>query len=164
VIRPARLEDADAIARIHIDAWRWAYRGLMPDQVLDELDLAKRADRWREILSKDETTTYVHAEPVVGFASVGASKEDPPGVAHLYALYQSPAVVGTGVARALLAECMRGVSEMTLYVLQGNERAIGFYAKHGFVADGQKDDPLGVHLRYRYIERPPSTSIVRPSK
>jgi ribosomal protein S18 acetylase RimI-like enzyme len=154
VIREAIARDADAIARVHIDAWRWAYRGLMPDRVLDELELGARAQKWRDILAKHETTTFVSCGPeVVAFASVGESKEEP-GVGHLYALYQAPAVVGTGVARALLGRCLRGWIEMTLYVLQGNERAIGFYAKHGFVPDGQKDgskdDPLGVHLRYRY--------------
>ncbi len=36
-IREARLEDASAIARVHIDAWRETYQGIIPDTYLAQL-------------------------------------------------------------------------------------------------------------------------------
>jgi hypothetical protein len=38
VVRRATLDDAPAIARVHVAAWQRAYRGQMPDAVLDGLD------------------------------------------------------------------------------------------------------------------------------
>jgi hypothetical protein len=45
-IRWASFEDARAIAAIHIASWHAAYRGLMPDEVLDALTIAKRERDW----------------------------------------------------------------------------------------------------------------------
>jgi hypothetical protein len=33
-IRPARVNDAPALGRVHVDSWRAAYRGLVPDSSL----------------------------------------------------------------------------------------------------------------------------------
>jgi hypothetical protein len=50
-IRRARDDDAAALARITATTWRSAYRGLLPDQVLDGIDVAEWAvarRRWLE--------------------------------------------------------------------------------------------------------------------
>ncbi len=51
-IRPATAMDADAIAKVHVTAWRESYSGLVPDLVLDALSVSSRAERWRRILSE----------------------------------------------------------------------------------------------------------------
>src|SRR5512142_1389502 len=58
-IRPATPEDAEGIARVHIETWRTTYRGLMPDSVLDNLSIEKQADRWDASLSNQRTSTVV---------------------------------------------------------------------------------------------------------
>lgn len=50
-IRRAEPSDAAAIADLHVRTWQSAYRGLMPDSLLDELDVAARTERWRRILA-----------------------------------------------------------------------------------------------------------------
>ena len=40
VVRPARLEDARAIARIEVETWRSTYAGMLPDRVL--LNMSER--------------------------------------------------------------------------------------------------------------------------
>jgi len=42
MIRPATPEDARAIAEVHVASWRYAYRGLLPDDVLDRLSVEER--------------------------------------------------------------------------------------------------------------------------
>ena len=37
LIRPATLEDAPAIARVHVDTWRTTYAGIVPDEHLAKL-------------------------------------------------------------------------------------------------------------------------------
>jgi hypothetical protein len=41
-VRAATLADAEGIARVHVDAWRWAYRGDVPDAFLAALSVAER--------------------------------------------------------------------------------------------------------------------------
>jgi ribosomal protein S18 acetylase RimI-like enzyme len=166
-IRVATTRDAEAVARVHVDSWRWAYRGIMPDEILDGMTVELRTERWQKILTSNgiPSTTWV-TDPVTGFVSRGPSRDDDAhGEDELWALYVAPAVAGTGVGRALLEHVLDGVKEMTLWVLAGNARAIRFYEKAGFRDDKRsKDDPAGEHVRYRYIARPPSTSIVLPLK
>lgn len=46
-VRPARPEDAAAIARIQLVTWRTAYRSLLPAAVLDEWDEESATSAWR---------------------------------------------------------------------------------------------------------------------
>ena len=52
VIRPANLGDIPEISKVHIDTWRTAYRGLVPDEYLAGLTYEQREQRWREIESR----------------------------------------------------------------------------------------------------------------
>ena len=58
-IRPATPADANALAKLHIDSWRAAYRGLVPDPHLASLDYDRRAQRFRESLSRHAEETYL---------------------------------------------------------------------------------------------------------
>ena len=50
MIRPATVDDAAAVAHVHVSSWRSTYRGLMPDAVLDSLSVERRAEFWREVI------------------------------------------------------------------------------------------------------------------
>ena len=43
-LRRALPADAHAVARIHVESWNVAYRGIMPDDVIARTDLAYRTD------------------------------------------------------------------------------------------------------------------------
>ena len=51
-IRPATLNDAQAIARIRVQGWRFAYQGLISQDYLDSLSVAEDAERMRGYLSQ----------------------------------------------------------------------------------------------------------------
>ncbi len=59
LIRVAVLDDSDDIAVVNVEAWRAAYRGLMPQHVLDGFSVSRRADGWREILQVPDGQTLV---------------------------------------------------------------------------------------------------------
>src|SRR5882672_9018885 len=66
-IRPAMLADVDAIAAIHVDAWRETYRGLLPDSLLEQLSIPARAEQWRRALDRDAAITSLFvAAPATG--------------------------------------------------------------------------------------------------
>lgn len=51
-IRPATLNDAQAIARIRVQGWRFAYQGLISQDYLDSLSVAKDTERMRGYLNQ----------------------------------------------------------------------------------------------------------------
>jgi hypothetical protein len=53
-IRSAVPQDATRIAEVHVASWRVAYRGLMPDNLLQQLDAESRANVWRELLENPQ--------------------------------------------------------------------------------------------------------------
>ena len=81
-VRIATLDDADALARMHVESWRWGYRGVMPAAFLDALRVEDRAARWRTILASasDATPTWITRDDdgVTGLASCGPARGFPP--------------------------------------------------------------------------------------
>jgi L-amino acid N-acyltransferase YncA len=147
MIRPATPEDARAIAEVHVASWRYAYRGLLPDDYLEKLSVEERAAR-RLAWFADPTphSGVLVAEVsgrIVGSASFGPSRDDDAvaGTGEVPAIYVEPAVLGTGVGRELLAastEGMRdaGFTRAILWVLEANARARRFYERAGWRWDG----------------------------
>ena len=50
-IRTARIEDSPGIARVHVDSWRTTYRGIVPQDVLENLSYQQRQEIWQERLT-----------------------------------------------------------------------------------------------------------------
>lgn len=166
-VRDAEVADAEAIALVHVRTWQAAYRGHVPQEYLDGLDVQQRAENWRKWLAALErpTTTLVlqqDDDAVIGFATVRPSPDpdaDPAVIGQVAALYVLPDRWGLGGGRLLMTEAVRrlalaGEREATLWVLESNERARGFYEAMGWRADGagMTDESLGfplVEVRYR---------------
>jgi GNAT superfamily N-acetyltransferase len=146
-VRRAAVEDAAAIAVVHVRAWRVAYHGLMPDELLDGLSVTRRETNWREALTGEqgpEVLVAMHDGVVVGFcAAVFPSRDADAGehVAEIEATYVDPDVWGAGVGRALMVVALAGLRAgeshaVTLWVLAENHHARDFYAQFGFEPDG----------------------------
>jgi len=163
-IRQATIDDAGEVAAVHVATWRGAYRGLMPQSLLDGLSIEARTEVWRRILRDDEGSTLVAieqtAERLVGFVSVGASRDTDAdrALSELYGLYLHPSYWGSGVGKDLhdsgLSQLPAGV-EATLWVLDSNVRARKFYERQGWKFDGAtKEDDRGEvilsEVRYRH--------------
>lgn len=167
-IRPAGLADAVQIARVHVRSWQAAYRGMMPQDFLDGLDPAYRAERWRSALADADPTRrgLLVATPgsgdIIGFASFGPSRDsdtEPQVTGEVYAIYADPDAWGTGAGRALMAGVVAqlarmGYTDAVLWVLEANDRARRFYTLAGWVEDGARriDDSYGfdvAEVRYR---------------
>ncbi len=150
-VRRAVPDDADAIARIHVETWRAAYAGLLPDHVLASLDVEARRQTWRGWLARDArpgaaTLVAESDATVVGFASTGPARDEE-ATGELYAIYVEPDHWGTGAGRLLLEHAEAALREdgygaALLWVLEGNERAERFYRAAGWVEDGRKLDLL----------------------
>jgi len=148
-IRPATAADGDAIGRVQVETWRAAYSGLMPDEAIARFDVEAQQRFWREVLARERPpgSAIFVAElggEVVGFASVGACREDE-AAGELYAIYLHPSCWNRGIGRALLEraeESLRssGFTRAILWVMEGNERGERFYRAAGWKPGGRKLD------------------------
>ena len=143
IVRPARVQDAGQMARVHVRCWQETYRGLMPDAVLDDPGLpAARKRMWTAALTDER---YRHNRVAVAERDdelVGIAMSGPPEdvtaawMRQLYVLYVRAADHGTGAGRALLEAVIDPAESAALWVADPNPRAQAFYRKHGFAADG----------------------------
>ena len=152
IVRPARPEDAEGIVRVHGDAWRAAYRGIVPDAHLEKVgrepDAVERRRRW---MANPATRTIVAEEAgeVVGFALGGPRREgDAAYESELYAIYVLAGSQRRGIGRLLIrafAEALaaEGHRSMLLWVLRDNAPGRAFYERLGGRLLGEKPIELG---------------------
>jgi ribosomal protein S18 acetylase RimI-like enzyme len=166
-VRGATQSDVDAIVDVHVETWKVAYRGQLPDEFLAGLDATRprRAEVWRRAIASESQRVLVAEREgrVVGFVSVGPADDKalPADVGELYAIYVHPDAWDLGAGRDLIAnavEALRGLGHRAavLWVLGSNERARRFYERAGWSADGatKVDERSGVALHeVRYTRR-----------
>ena len=145
MIRAAGIDDAPAIARVHVASWRSTYRGLLPDDFLASLTESAYADRWRRFIGEKSNRIYVVEDEgpaghgVVGFASGGRERAGETGyTGELYAIYVLDSFQRRGYGRELVRAVVAGMREMELedmliWVLRDNRPARDFYERLGGV-------------------------------
>jgi GNAT superfamily N-acetyltransferase len=164
LLRPATPQDAAAIAAVHVASWQVAYRGLLPDALLDGLDVDRRRTGWERLLTGAPRHGAVVAEDdgrITGFAHTVPARDDDAdeGTGEVTSIYTVAEAWGSGTGRALMAAAIEqlraaGFRSATLWVLDSNGRARRFYERAGWTVDGAvKDDDLAGtpvrELRYR---------------
>lgn len=144
-VRSVRPEDAEPLALAHVRAWQAGYRGLMPQQYLDGLDIAERANEWRRLLDvpreRPRMLVATVDDRVVGFVTFGRARDSESGDdGELYAINVHPDHWGSGAGSALLVQAQQGLTDLghrqaVLWVVPGNERARRFYERHGWAVE-----------------------------
>ncbi|OGC91587.1 MAG: hypothetical protein A2W25_10755 [candidate division Zixibacteria bacterium RBG_16_53_22] len=148
-IRHARVEDAEAISRVHVDSWKTTYRGMVPDHVLDGLNYERNTLRWREMLSNiGEMKCFLVAETsdgqVVGFATGGPNRELDTGYnGELYAIYISNENQNRGVGKRLVLNIALWLihhryTSMLVWVLEKNPAKYFYEALGGCYVSRKK--------------------------
>jgi GNAT superfamily N-acetyltransferase len=144
VIVPAGPGDAVSLAEVHVKAWRETYPGLLPAQYLERMSVPMHAARWRRQLTRARSGEVVLAvEGPDGLAAYCAGASGGSGEAEIFTLYLLKSAQGGGLGRRLFETTARvlqaqGSSSLKVRVLNGNQRAMGFYAHLGGVAAGER--------------------------
>lgn len=150
-VRRAQLEECRAIAEVQTKSWQETYRGLLPDQWLDNPTATERREAWwRTQFDDNQTPTLFVAVTdkgdVIGFASGGPVRGDYSYDGELYAIYLLKAWHGQGIGRqlflAVTAELALQYDSMMLWVLDGNP-TIRFYERMGGVPFDRKVEARG---------------------
>jgi GNAT superfamily N-acetyltransferase len=151
IIRPAVIEDAAGLAWVRYSGWKHAYRGIVPDAVLDGMDYARDTARWRENYRAFTSGCFLYCAEmdgqVVGYCWGGPGRDqDPVYAGELYALYVLPEMQRCGVGWALMHAGMDWLLDhqffnMLVWALHDNLPACRFYDALG-----------GIPVRERFIE------------
>lgn len=147
-VREADVSDAAAMAEVNAAGWRVGYRGLVPDEYLEHLPVA----RWRREMTDglrtprgDSFTRIAELDgEFAGYcfvAAPGREEREDSLRAELVALYVDPPRWGRGTGRALLEAAIaetaeRGYESIELWTFESNERALRLYERAGFRRDG----------------------------
>ncbi len=127
------------MSRVRVASWREAYADLLPSEFLAAMDPDEQSDYWRA--AADRLADFWVAErdgDVVGFAVAGRPRDEhPPRHLELGLLYLLRTEYGSGAGQALL-EAALGDRPASLWVAEGNPRAVAFYRRNGFEPDGSR--------------------------
>ncbi|MEO0794133.1 MAG: GNAT family N-acetyltransferase [Verrucomicrobiota bacterium] len=163
-VRTPEIRDARSIAEIHVQSWRSAYRGIMPQRLLDNLDVGEREEMWQRILeSQCRQNLVLELESrIIGWSAFGKARDEdlnPNKVAELYGIYLLQEYWGNGYGSELWQSSLNSIIEtdaqsVVLWVLKENRRAVRFYSRHGFSLERGKSKDLlrdGVALPHQRL-------------
>ena len=146
ILRPATPEDIDAIAALFHEGWHDVHPGRVPDGLTERRTSQAFHDRVAQRVAETDETTVAEVDgAIAGFVMVSDDEAEQ--------VYVDRAFRGSGAAALLLSEAERQIAAgghdvAWLAVVRGNARAQAFYAKQGWLDEGDFDYPvtaLGEH-------------------
>jgi ribosomal protein S18 acetylase RimI-like enzyme len=143
-IRRATTTDAEAIARVHVQAWQAAYAKLLPAAYLAALSIDRRAAAWQQRLQDGNGLTLVHEADgaITGWIDAGSGRdEDTADSCEIYAVYIAPSHWRRGIGRQLMRQVEASLPasrDLSLWVFRDNAPALSFYASLGYHPDGNE--------------------------
>jgi ribosomal protein S18 acetylase RimI-like enzyme len=162
-IRPARVDDCHDLGHIHVESWKAAYKGVVPDSFLDKMSADRSEDRFIDAISQGSERNIVALveDKVAGFMCLGKCRDEDVDETYgeIWGIYLHPAFWRQGIGAELLLYGIsslkaEGYNRATLWVLEGNTNARKFYEKFGFLFEGTKKElSLGKNLNeIRYVK------------
>lgn len=155
--RMATAADTSQIAALHARSWQETYRGIMPDEFLDNEVEAERLAVWQERFAEHPPNRQIivaeDGGQLVGFACVVAGS-DPVYGALLDNLHVASSHKGRGIGRKLIKQAAEWVqlqdatSPFFLWVYEQNHSAKAFYDALGAINQEALRGENGIVLRY----------------
>jgi GNAT superfamily N-acetyltransferase len=149
-VRPARVDDTDAMATLALAAWRVSFHEVVPMATLTSWQAEPMADAWRQAILEPPTPGHrvlVATDDgiVRGYAALSPATDpdlvDIPGVAEIVDLVVAPNAERQGHGSRLLHACADyardgGATAAVTWVALADEPRRAFLHSHGFGPDG----------------------------
>ena len=158
-IRRAKESDAEGVARVHSQGWQETYEGMIDPSYPDSRTFERSLGVFKKSGCRDMFVAECDGE-IGGFCGFGPDREDGRH-GEIYGIYVLKKYQGFSAGKRLLAAAeaeliVMGFKSLSLWVLEGNERAEGFYISQGFAESGrQKTEILGGEVTEKeYVHHP----------
>jgi RimJ/RimL family protein N-acetyltransferase len=147
-IRTPTVEEAKAIAQVHMKSGQATYHNILPDSYFRNLSLEKRTESWMNRIINKDWRIFVSElnSKITGCAWFGPCREtdfDSLTTWELYSIYILPDEWGKGHGTALLKEAVNqarslSINSLYLWVFKNNFRSRRFYANRGMIFDSKR--------------------------
>ncbi|WP_339229008.1 GNAT family N-acetyltransferase [Oceanobacillus sp. FSL K6-2867] len=143
IIRKATIADAEDIAKVHVDSWKIAYKGILPDEFLNRLSYEQRTMLWERNTMEQNVYIAENAEgKIVGF-SIGdkeRTKMYDGYEGELNAIYILKAYQRRGIGKLLIQPVVeellqKGINTMIVKVIEENPSSVFYEALGAHVVD-----------------------------
>ena len=130
------------VVHTHLYAWKEAFRGILSDSLLNELEIGDFISSWKYIMDEDDRTNLIYVtelDRAVGFVAFGPSQEITASFNYeIHGIYVHPDHWGQRIGSQLMTEALHNLKTeddcrgVFLWVMAGNARSRQFYEKLGF--------------------------------
>jgi len=166
VIRKVLVDEAYDYAVNHITCWQDAYKGIIPDDYLENMpaQLEKRTEWNRQTLSDPGDCEYLcvmYDDKMIGRLVYSKCRDEDKAetnTGEIHAIYLQASYWNKGYGKQMMDFAINelrnaGYQDAIVWVLEDNNRAKRFYEKYGFVLDGaRKEIEIGKTLiEVRYV-------------
>lgn len=154
MIREAVKEDITAISKIHVDGWKYAYKGILPEDFLQNRSYEEQSNKWNNRYFNNEDTTEIvlvaekEEGEVVGFISLDTVSKIEGVEGSIGALYIDTSHHGKGYGTALFKAAVdilkkQGMKNFVLTAFKENKKACRFYEALGGIVFSEKTEIIG---------------------
>lgn len=145
-VKKATLEDVAILSEIHALSWKKAFKGIMPQDFLDDL----KEDYWVKFFENGiknkiiEVLIVCNNNNPVGEVTYGKARDESlPDWGEIISIYVLPEYFHKGFGTKLIKSAVQNLKEqgfdnIYLWVLRENHNAQKFYKKHGFIETDQE--------------------------
>lgn len=137
IIKKAGIEDIGSIAKLYISNWKEVYKGLLPDEFLNHLNIQDRKKKWKTFMEKEKHSIFVayQENEFLGFTSCKIDDEIE-NCMYLDSLQVTKQSRGKGIGSKLLSTVghysyLCGYKKMSICIVKGNDNARKLYEKLG---------------------------------
>lgn len=138
-IRTVNLDDAQGIAKVHVDSWRTTYKGIIPDDFLNNLSYEQRTQLWKKNIAREDDYIFIAENSegeIIGFADAWKREDNlTEKSGDLTSIYLLEKYQGKGIGKKLLKELFNhfkqmGYEKVFVEVLEENKTRF-FYEFYG---------------------------------
>lgn len=141
-IRLATIEDAEAVAKVHVESWKSTYQGIFSDEFLNQLSIEKRTQQWLTTLKNTQHGVFLYVAEtlqnmIVGFSCGGPERSKQTlYTGELYAIYLYKNYQGAGLGKQLFLQTAKHLLEhghqtMLIWVAADNPAKLFYEAMGG---------------------------------
>lgn len=134
-------DSIDDVSRVYAESWKYAYRGIIPQDYLDGIS----ETRWSEYLRREIPNLWIVSDDkrIIGASTYSPARDSKyAGWGEIVSIYLLPEYfhrrIGTRLLNASVNELIsKGYGSSYLWVLEDNLAARKFYEKNGFSYSGE---------------------------